>query len=97
VARINKTLDKLDLEFRHLNDESTGREMYALVWNHLFLNRESRFLVSNLQVNRKGDEIAQMATDYSAVEIAFFKAIVRLLSTPTFLFTASVSTTRSSK
>jgi len=31
VARINRTLDKLELEFRLLHDESTGREMYALV------------------------------------------------------------------
>nr|VWO98843.1 Argininosuccinate lyase (Probable argininosuccinate lyase) [Ganoderma boninense] len=29
-------------------------------------------------VNRKGDEVAQMATDYSALEIAYFKAVVRL-------------------
>jgi hypothetical protein len=29
-----------------------------------------------IQVNRKGDEIAQMATDYTPNEIAFFKAIV---------------------
>ncbi|KIY50938.1 hypothetical protein FISHEDRAFT_38594 [Fistulina hepatica ATCC 64428] len=27
-------------------------------------------------VNRKGDEVAQMATDYSAVEIAFFKVVI---------------------
>ncbi|OSX65068.1 hypothetical protein POSPLADRAFT_1135283 [Postia placenta MAD-698-R-SB12] len=27
-------------------------------------------------VNRKGDEIAQMATEYSPLEIAFFKAVV---------------------
>jgi hypothetical protein len=31
VGRINRTLDKLDLEFRMLHDEATGREMYALV------------------------------------------------------------------
>jgi len=31
VGRVNRTLDKLDLEFRMLHDESTGREMYALV------------------------------------------------------------------
>jgi hypothetical protein len=29
------------------------------------------------QVNRKGDEIAQLATEYSPAEIAYFKAIVR--------------------
>jgi hypothetical protein len=57
VAKINNSLDDLDLEFRHLHDEATGRAMYALV-------------------NRKGDEIAQMATEYTAQEIAFFKAIV---------------------
>lgn len=34
VGRINRTLDKLDLEFRMLHDESTGREMYALVRSH---------------------------------------------------------------
>ena len=33
----------------------------------------------NGQVNRKGDEIAQMATEYTALEIAYFKAVVRLL------------------
>jgi len=29
-----------------------------------------------LEVNRKGDAIAQVATDYSPAEIAYFKAIV---------------------
>jgi hypothetical protein len=31
VAKINASLDNLDLEFRHLHDELTGRAMYALV------------------------------------------------------------------
>lgn len=31
VAKVNNSLDNLDLEFRHLNDETTGRVMYALV------------------------------------------------------------------
>ena len=31
VAKINKSLDKLDLEFRHMHDELSGKEMYALV------------------------------------------------------------------
>ncbi|EGN95424.1 hypothetical protein SERLA73DRAFT_60158 [Serpula lacrymans var. lacrymans S7.3] len=57
VASINVALDSLDLEFRHLSDEQTGKEVYALV-------------------NRKGDDIAQMATDYNPGEIAYFKAIV---------------------
>lgn len=57
VSKINKSLDKLQLEFRHLHDEDTGKEIYALV-------------------NRMGDEIAQMATEYTPAEIAFFKAVV---------------------
>ena len=35
-----------------------------------------------LEVNRKGDAIAQAATDYSPAEIAYFKAIVYPLSVP---------------
>lgn len=31
MADINNSLNCLDLEFRHLTDEQTGKEMYALV------------------------------------------------------------------
>ncbi|KAF8231304.1 hypothetical protein L208DRAFT_72990 [Tricholoma matsutake] len=57
VVKVNKSLDNLDLEFRHVLDENSGTEMYAVV-------------------NRKGDEIAQIATDYTPGEIAYFKAII---------------------
>ncbi|KAI6045378.1 Nse1 non-SMC component of SMC5-6 complex-domain-containing protein [Pisolithus marmoratus] len=57
VNKINNALNPLDLEFRHVLDEETGREMYAVV-------------------NTRGDEIAQMATDYSPTEIAYFRAVV---------------------
>ncbi|KAG0705886.1 Nse1 non-SMC component of SMC5-6 complex-domain-containing protein [Suillus ampliporus] len=57
VININNSLNCLDLEFRHLTDEQTGREMYAMV-------------------NSKDDEIAQMATDYAPVDIAYFRAVV---------------------
>ncbi|KAF8136697.1 Nse1 non-SMC component of SMC5-6 complex-domain-containing protein [Boletus edulis] len=57
VTEINTSLNPLDLEFRHLMDEQTGIEMYAVV-------------------NTKDDEIAQMATDYTPLEIAYFKAVV---------------------
>lgn len=57
VVSINRALNCLDLEFRHVMDESTGLEMYAVV-------------------NTRGDEIAQMATDYTPAEIAYFRAIV---------------------
>ncbi|KAI0665150.1 Nse1 non-SMC component of SMC5-6 complex-domain-containing protein [Cubamyces menziesii] len=57
VAKINDELNPLDLEFAHLYDEVSGKEMYAVV-------------------NRKGDEIAQMATEYSPIEIAYFKAVL---------------------
>jgi len=57
LVKLNRSLDGLDLEFRHLLDENSGKEMHAVV-------------------NRKGDHIAQMATDYSPAEIAYFKAII---------------------
>lgn len=31
VVKVNKSLDNLDLEFRHLLDESSGKELYAIV------------------------------------------------------------------
>jgi hypothetical protein len=31
VESVNKSIDTLDLEFRHLNDEVTGTEMFAVV------------------------------------------------------------------
>ncbi|KAI0950549.1 hypothetical protein AcV7_008978 [Taiwanofungus camphoratus] len=41
-------------------------------------------------VNRKGDEIAQLATDYSAVEITYFKAIVeQIMLAPNESYTVS--------
>ncbi|KAF8797954.1 hypothetical protein BYT27DRAFT_7203644 [Phlegmacium glaucopus] len=71
VAKINRSLDKLDLEFRHMHDELSGKEMYAIV-------------------NRKGDEIAQMATDYTPAEITFFKAIVeQIILAPREAFSVS--------
>ncbi|TFK42659.1 Nse1 non-SMC component of SMC5-6 complex-domain-containing protein [Crucibulum laeve] len=71
LSKVNKSLDKLDLEFRHLHDETSGKEMYALV-------------------NRKGDDIAQVATDYTPAEIAFFKAIVeQIMMAPREAFSVS--------
>ncbi|KAF7363384.1 Non-structural maintenance of chromosomes element 1 [Mycena sanguinolenta] len=66
VIKVNQALDPLDLEFRHLQEETSGREMYAIY-------------TKSPKVNRKGDEIAQMATDYTPGEIAFFKAMVGTL------------------
>ncbi|KAI0375014.1 hypothetical protein BV20DRAFT_961260 [Pilatotrama ljubarskyi] len=57
VTSVNDALNPLDLEFAHLHDEVSGKEMYAVV-------------------NRKGDEIAQMATEYTPAEIAYFKAVL---------------------
>jgi hypothetical protein len=31
LVKVNKSIDSLDLEFRQLHDEASGREMYALV------------------------------------------------------------------
>uniref|UniRef100_A0A8H7Y5N4 Non-structural maintenance of chromosomes element 1 homolog n=1 Tax=Psilocybe cubensis TaxID=181762 RepID=A0A8H7Y5N4_PSICU len=60
ISKINDSLDKLELEFRTLRDETTA-----------YLFKSSVF-----QVNLKGDEVAQLATDYTPPEITFFKAIV---------------------
>ncbi|KAL6309242.1 Nse1 non-SMC component of SMC5-6 complex-domain-containing protein [Sparassis latifolia] len=71
VSNINNALNPLDLEFAHMHDEYTGKEMCVLV-------------------NRRGDEIAQMATDYSAVEIAYFKAVVeQIMLAPNESYTVS--------
>ncbi|KAG6869710.1 hypothetical protein C0993_006278, partial [Termitomyces sp. T159_Od127] len=43
----------------------------------LTLGEIKTLFLNSHKVNRKGDEIAQMATEYTAAEIAFFKAIVR--------------------
>ena len=40
VIKINKSLDNLDLEFRHLLDQSSGKEMYAVVGVQCFLHDE---------------------------------------------------------
>ncbi|THH01244.1 hypothetical protein EW026_g1416 [Hermanssonia centrifuga] len=57
VTKLNTSLNPLDLEFAHLFDETSGKDMYALV-------------------NRKGDQVAQMATEYTAAEIAYFKGVL---------------------
>jgi hypothetical protein len=45
-------------------------------------------LLTPQQVNRKGDEIAQVATDYTPAEIAFFKAVACSSSEIITAFTA---------
>ena len=42
-----------------------------------------RAYLLNVQANRKGDEIAQVASDYSPAELAYFKVLVCLYSSPT--------------
>ena len=68
-----------------MNDEISGKEVYAVVRpSPSGRTGTSGQRMDCLQVNRKGDEIAQMATEYSALEIAYFKAVVR--SIEMFLF-----------
>jgi len=46
-------------------------------WSVILLTAgEFIVVLTRVQVNSKDDEIAQMATDYSPVEIAYFKAVV---------------------
>lgn len=76
VTTINRSLNSLDLEFRNLQDQMTGKTLYALVRVKLINPR----CLTSQQINLKGDAIAQMASTYSALEIAYFKAIVRFQS-----------------
>ncbi|KAF9069917.1 Nse1 non-SMC component of SMC5-6 complex-domain-containing protein [Rhodocollybia butyracea] len=57
IQNINSSLNDLDFEFKSIQDENTGKRLFAMV-------------------NRKDDELAQVATDYNAVEITYFKAVV---------------------
>ncbi|EEB92888.1 hypothetical protein MPER_08533, partial [Moniliophthora perniciosa FA553] len=57
VMNVNKSLNDLELEFKGIQDETSGKKLFSLV-------------------NRKDDELAQMATDFTPNEIVFFKAIV---------------------
>ncbi|KAK7043597.1 hypothetical protein VNI00_008208 [Paramarasmius palmivorus] len=57
IANVNTSLNDLELEFKDIMDELSGKKLYALV-------------------NRKDDDLAQMATDFTPNEIVFFKAIV---------------------
>ncbi|ESK96836.1 non-structural maintenance of chromosomes element 1-like protein [Moniliophthora roreri MCA 2997] len=54
---VNKSLNDFELEFKGIQDETSGKKLFSLV-------------------NRKDDELAQMATDFTPNEIVFFKAIV---------------------
>ncbi|KIK59760.1 hypothetical protein GYMLUDRAFT_44212 [Collybiopsis luxurians FD-317 M1] len=57
IQSVNTSLNDLDFEFKSIQDENTGKRLFAMV-------------------NRKDDELAQVATDYNAVEITYFKAVV---------------------
>ncbi|KAL0071515.1 hypothetical protein AAF712_001372 [Marasmius tenuissimus] len=57
LDNVNKTLNDLELEFKAIQDEITGKRLLSIV-------------------NRKDDEAAQLATEFTANEIVYFKAIV---------------------
>ncbi|KAG7092331.1 hypothetical protein E1B28_008692 [Marasmius oreades] len=57
LKNVNNTINDLDLEFKGIQDELTGKRLFSLV-------------------NRKDDETAQLATDFTPSEIIYFKAIV---------------------
>jgi hypothetical protein len=89
VINLNVSLDKLDLEIVPFVDGFTGNQVYILVRLHgnaSFFIRHQGANLFTAQANRKGDEIAQVASDYSPAELAYFKALVRRyrrpLSTP---------------
>jgi non-structural maintenance of chromosomes element 1 len=79
LEKINHSLDDLNFELKHMQDEHTGRLMYALVRAPALIHVvrvDANSLSPSDQVNVQGDEIAQLATEYTPVEIMFFKAIV---------------------
>lgn len=83
VVNLNVSLDRLDLEIVPFVDGLTGNQVYILVR----LCGHASFLccgtdVFTTQANRKGDEIAQVASDYSPAELAYFKVLVRLCCYP---------------
>jgi len=88
VDDVNDSINALDLELAHMHDEVTGKNMYALVRfaTSPFGQSRSRNRVFGGQVNRNGDEIAQIATEYTPVEIAFFKTLVSMLRAGSLLF-----------
>ncbi|KAF7305107.1 Non-structural maintenance of chromosomes element 1 [Mycena kentingensis (nom. inval.)] len=57
LAKVNKSIDPLEMELKQMRDETTGRDLFAMV-------------------NLKDDAVAQLATEYTAGEIVYFKALV---------------------
>ena len=78
LATVNRSLDPLNLELSRMRNETTGKEMYALVSNRS-ASVTCRKYKNCTQVNRKDDEIARIASDYSPLEISYFRALVRML------------------
>ena len=88
MASVNESLDPLDLELSRIRNEVTGKDVYALV-SSSFTHANSPTIsihVSNpcvcerglrFKVNRREDEIARIASDYSPLEISYFRALVR--------------------
>ena len=79
VINFNASLDKLDLEIVRFVDGFTGNQVYILVrspghWSFLYPGADTLAA----KANRKGDEITQVASDYSPAELAYFKVLVCL-------------------
>jgi non-structural maintenance of chromosomes element 1 len=72
VSQLNNSLNKLDLEFARAHDEETGKEMWALV----SVLSDNPYLSHMDQVNRRDDDVATVASDYSPQDIAYFKSLV---------------------
>jgi non-structural maintenance of chromosomes element 1 len=79
INELNRQLEPLDLKLTATLDEVVGKKLWAMVCSTLTMICPSRGL-SSYKVNTKEDELAQVATDYSPVEIAYFKALVRPLN-----------------
>ncbi|KAI1795761.1 Nse1 non-SMC component of SMC5-6 complex-domain-containing protein [Ganoderma leucocontextum] len=82
IAAVQAANEALDIQYR--NDRASWDAFVTSINDALNpLDLEFAHLHDEISgqevyavVNRKGDEVAQMATDYSALEIAYFKAVL---------------------
>ena len=57
----------------------------CLGWCFTLTQRNPDRVLNNSQVNLKGDEIAQLTTDYTPLEMVFFKAVVCVMNSQLYL------------
>lgn len=77
VAELEDPLSAIHLDIKTTRDQETGEAYVSLVSLKVLHSLLTVQLTCLLQINTVSDAVAKLATDYSAVEIAHFRAIVR--------------------